>query len=72
LAEINLTQPVKRVTLQAVVTKCGCGNPEGHAGQVCPSPKKTEDLGTIADSEKRAGLFGHVAFDGVRGWIKKG
>ncbi len=33
--------------IDAVVIRCGCGNPASHAGQVCPMGIPVE-LGTIA------------------------
>lgn len=35
-------------SIEAVVIRCGCGNPASHAGEPCPTPRKHEDLGTIA------------------------
>lgn len=39
-------QPVS-ISLAAVVIRCGCGEPESHAGAVCPTPRETEDLGIV-------------------------
>lgn len=33
--------------IDAVVIRCGCGNPDSHKGEVCPKGKPV-NLGTIA------------------------
>lgn len=36
-------------TLEAVVTRCGCGDPARiHPGAPCPTPRAIEDRGVIA------------------------
>ncbi len=35
----------------AKVIRCGCGDPDKHAGQVCPTPREIEDLGVVASPE---------------------
>jgi hypothetical protein len=40
----------KEVRIEAVVTRCGCGDPLSHAskGLPCPRPLRTENRGTVA------------------------
>lgn len=43
-------------TLEAVVVRCGCGDPDSHNGVrgpegPCPTPRAVDDLGVIARSD---------------------
>ena len=47
---------IKELTLEAVVTHCGCGDPDSHNGiqgpsGLCPKPSAVQDLGVIARQE---------------------
>lgn len=44
---INAKVKAKEVSLSAVVTRCHCGNPDGHRGAVCPQGV-VEDKGVIS------------------------
>lgn len=43
----NALQPVS-IQVEGVVLRCGCGDPDSHAGQVCPRPVE-EPLGVVAE-----------------------
>jgi hypothetical protein len=40
--------PCNEMQLNMVVTRCGCPPGIEHPGEVCPRPRKIEDLGTVA------------------------
>ena len=43
-------EAVTEMTLHAVITRCGCGDPDSHRGKPCYKPRAKEDLGEIASS----------------------
>jgi hypothetical protein len=45
----ELAEAPAEVTIEAVVIRCGCGDPTSHAGAVCPRPRAREDLGRLQD-----------------------
>lgn len=53
----------KEVSLSAVVTRCRCGNPDGHRGAVCPQGV-TEELGTIS-------YWSHNPFKRLAYWFQR-
>ena len=37
------------VSVEAVITRCGCGEPaQRHPGAACPQPRRVERLGVVA------------------------
>lgn len=38
----------REIRLEAVVTRCGCGDPAAHAGRICPKPRAIENRGTVS------------------------
>jgi hypothetical protein len=48
MATVHVKSPARRATIEAVVTRCGCGNPAGHAGRVCPNPRQVENRGVVS------------------------
>jgi hypothetical protein len=45
--QITFTDAIQ--TIDAVVSRCGCGNPEKiHPGTPCPRPRKVTNLGAIS------------------------
>lgn len=45
-------QAVAEISLEAVVIRCGCGDPDSHFGATCPTPREREDLGVVAFTSK--------------------
>lgn len=46
---IQVKAPARRATIEAVVTRCGCGDPDRyHPGKPCPRPQKVEDRGVVS------------------------
>jgi len=48
MTEAGVDAPAE-ITIEAVVIRCGCGDPDSHAGEVCPRPRAREDLGRLQD-----------------------
>ncbi len=48
MSELRAVGGVRQASAEALVIRCGCGDPLSHWGEVCPTPKRTDDLGTIA------------------------
>lgn len=48
MPSVTVAASTKEASIQAVVIRCGCGDPASHPDAVCPRPRATEDLGTIA------------------------
>lgn len=48
MSHLTSKVPLKQASIEGVVVRCGCGDPASHANQVCPRPRRTEPLGTIA------------------------
>ena len=46
--EMAVPTNVQESSLEAIVIRCGCGDPSSHLGTVCPTPRSREDLGVIA------------------------
>jgi ABC-type antimicrobial peptide transport system ATPase subunit len=38
---------IQEATIEATVIRCGCGNPDSHAGEVCPQGIPT-NLGVVS------------------------
>lgn len=49
MPSVTVAASTKEASIQAVVIRCGCGDPASHPDAVCPRPRATEDLGTIAE-----------------------
>ena len=45
--ELKVPMNVKQGTLEAVVIRCGCGDPNSHFGEVCPKGIR-EDHGVVS------------------------
>lgn len=47
---MNTAQSVVEASMEAVVIRCGCGDPLSHAALdlPCPNPQRVESLGVIA------------------------
>jgi hypothetical protein len=46
---IQSTEAFQQASTDAVIIRCGCGDPGRiHPGAVCPTPRKIEDIGTVA------------------------
>lgn len=45
---VHTASTLQRQEIQAAVVRCGCGDPLSHRGQICPKPRSTEELGTVA------------------------
>lgn len=65
---------LKEATISAVVIRCGCGDPMGHAAQnlPCPTPAAVEDRGMIAEAvvtaAERTNPFRRIAQAARQGW----
>lgn len=74
--EVNANTAVPaQLTIAAVVTRCGCGDPlrfhgRGPNGELlpCPRPRAVEDRGVIYDSRWK----GEGVFARLRRWWKGG
>ena len=48
---VEVAGNVKSLELSAVIFRCGCGDPDAHAGEVCPMAW-IEDHGVVARYKK--------------------
>ncbi len=48
MASVEVAANVREMALDAVIIRCGCGEPASHLEAVCPRPRAVEDQGTIA------------------------
>jgi hypothetical protein len=65
MGTIECMVPAK-VTVSAIVFRCGCGHPESHESAVCPTPIQ-EDLGILVDSEDTQLSIA----DKIRAWMER-
>lgn len=45
---MQVSAGVQQGWTEAKVIRCGCGHPETHLGEVCPTPRTIEDRGAVA------------------------
>ena len=47
---VATSQSAKQAAVEAVVVRCGCGDPDSHSklNRPCPNPRQVENKGTIA------------------------
>ena len=61
--------PVQEIEWQAVIIRCGCGDPDSHNGKrgpasPCPTPRGMEDLGVVA-------FWSRNPFKRLAWWLKQ-
>lgn len=50
---------IELVQVEAVILHCGCGNPQSHAGAVCPKAI-ADDRGVVAKHERKPTLGARI------------
>lgn len=59
--------PLKEASIHAVVIRCGCGDPANiHPGEPCPTPRTTEDRGTVSYYHRNP--LRRLAWAAKQGW----
>jgi hypothetical protein len=67
----DISDKIRRIdTIEAVVIRCGCGDPATiHPGQPCPRPRRVSDLGVISYNDSARPFRSMI--ERARIWIRR-